>query len=324
MTDGTHTDSNDDMSLDGASSPAPSINPSLYSYHSSVDGNVLLKDSYGRIMNNVSEHHRLDKQHEMLKQMRNGLFFAVDDVRRALAPREDPESQPAVLDIGSGSGLWMIDMAKMFPHVEIVGIDLAPANLSESPPPNCRFECDDVNLGLLHYTGAFDVVHVSAVAQGIANYRKMLDEITEILRPGGVFLAVDGDVHLWDENQQLIPFRAEGEPARGPGVDDYVHIYDWLQEQGPIWESTGRERIYIQLGPWKEDATTKDKWIGEVMQQNVLWLVDAFRPLLLSYGFFAETVDRWSTNARDEVQNLKHKFYIRWQFEWAVKSREAT
>lgn len=55
MTDGTNTDTNDDMSLNGASSPAPSMNPSLYSYHSSVDGNVLLKDVYGRTMNNVSE-----------------------------------------------------------------------------------------------------------------------------------------------------------------------------------------------------------------------------------------------------------------------------
>lgn len=68
----------------------------------------------------------------MLKIVRNGLFFAEDDVRRALAPRADSEPQPAVLDIGSGSGLWMVDMANMFPHAEIAGIDLAPANLSKS------------------------------------------------------------------------------------------------------------------------------------------------------------------------------------------------
>ncbi|KAG8956110.1 hypothetical protein FRC00_005075, partial [Tulasnella sp. 408] len=147
----------------------------------------------------------------MLKKMRNGLFLAADDVQRALAPREDPEPPPAILDLGSGSGSWMLDMAKMFPHAELVGLDLAPANLSEPPPPNCHFECDDVNLGLLHYNGAFDVVHVSSVAQGIENYRKMLDEIAEILRPGGVFLAADGDMFLWDEAQQVVPLRAEGQ-----------------------------------------------------------------------------------------------------------------
>lgn len=70
-----------------------------------------------------------------------------------------------------------------------------------------------MNLGLLHYKGAFDVIHVSSVAQGISDYRKMLDEIAEILRPGGVFLAADGDMFLWNESQQVVPLRAEGQPV---------------------------------------------------------------------------------------------------------------
>lgn len=68
-------------------------------------------------------------------------------------------------------------------------------------------------MGLLHYRGAFDVVHASCVYQGITNYRKLLDEIAEVLRPGGVFLAVDGDPQLWDENLQPIHQIDEGEPV---------------------------------------------------------------------------------------------------------------
>lgn len=64
----------------------------------------------------------------MLKRKRNGLFFAQQAVRRALAPREGLER--AALDVGSGSGSWLIDMAKQFPHVDFLGIDLAPANLN--------------------------------------------------------------------------------------------------------------------------------------------------------------------------------------------------
>lgn len=41
----------------------------------------------------------------------------------------------------------------------------------------------------------------------------MLDEIVEVLRPGGVFLAADGDMRIWDENQQLVTDTAEGEPV---------------------------------------------------------------------------------------------------------------
>lgn len=80
------------------------------------------------------EHGRLDIQHEMLKRKRNGLFFAQQAVRRALAPREGVER--AALDVGSGSGSWVFDMAKQFPHVDFLGIDLAPANLNMCVSPS--------------------------------------------------------------------------------------------------------------------------------------------------------------------------------------------
>lgn len=56
MTDGTRTDINDDsdcLSHGRGSSPAPSITQSVYSYHSSLDGRVLLKDLHGRVVNNT-------------------------------------------------------------------------------------------------------------------------------------------------------------------------------------------------------------------------------------------------------------------------------
>jgi hypothetical protein len=44
------------------------------------------------------------------------------------------------------------EMAKEFPHCEVVGVDLAPVPLEKMDlPPNCRFEIDDVNIGLAHF-----------------------------------------------------------------------------------------------------------------------------------------------------------------------------
>lgn len=39
------------------------------------------------------------------------------------APLEDPEQ---ILDIGTGTGIWAIEMADMFPNAEVIGTDLSP------------------------------------------------------------------------------------------------------------------------------------------------------------------------------------------------------
>ncbi|KAG8940678.1 hypothetical protein FRC04_005090 [Tulasnella sp. 424] len=282
----------------------------------------------------IAEHGRLDLQHEMLKRKRGGLFYAPQAVRKALASREGP--QPSILDVGSGSGSWVIDMGRLFPHVEVVGLDLAPANLSSTPPPNCRFECDDANLGLLHYKGCFDIVHASCVAQGITDYRKFMDEVVEILRPGGVFLTVAGDMQIHDENHNMLPLINEGEPgftytlrfvhairdamrARGPGVEAYPKIYGWLQEQGNVWESVGQKIIYIPIGPWEDEMSSKDKYISELMRQDFFRMIQSAKPMLLAYGWFNETVDKWSAGTHEEIKTMRNKYYIRWLFTWSVK-----
>lgn len=120
---------------------------------------------------------------------------------------------------------------------EVVGLDLAPANLSSyvpefihdlfhfispspplpiparTPPANCRFECDDVNLGLLHYKNAFDVVHARCCCSGFGNYRNFLDDVSQVLRPGGVFLSLEGDLQLYDANFEPIVAENESEPV---------------------------------------------------------------------------------------------------------------
>lgn len=93
---------------------------------------------------------------------------------------------------------------------------------------------------------------------------------------------------------------------------------------------------------WLFSVTDKETYISKIMQQNFIRMVDSARPLLLSYGFFDETVDRWIANTREEVQNMKHRYYVRvscfdlircsflkhyivfqWLFEWAIKPRQA-
>ena len=60
-------------------------------------------------------------------------------------------------------------MATKFPHVEVIGIDLAPAILNEyAVPDNCRFELDDVNRGLPRFYDQIDLIHMRSIASGVS------------------------------------------------------------------------------------------------------------------------------------------------------------
>ncbi|KAG8904079.1 Eukaryotic peptide chain release factor GTP-binding subunit [Tulasnella sp. 403] len=322
----------DDAGTEGRASPAPSV----YSYASSVDRHLILREVHGRIFNNISEyymlpadiqeHSRLDLQHEMLRKKMNGIFLRPDAVRRALAPRQD--RTPTVLDVGAGSGSWVVDMAKMFPHAEVTGLDLAPANLSREPPLNCHFECDDVNLGLRHYRNCWDVVHVRCSAAGFENYPKFLEEVCDMLRPGGVYLTVEGDLQTYDENFEPRTAHDENDPtfcfmtkimhaaygamkARNEGVDSVHFIPKWLSEM-TCWEEWGEKDFYIPVGPWEEDMTDKGRYISELMRQDTIRIVTSFRPLLLSHGYFPETIDRWTQKLNEELfPEPKKKVYVK-------------
>ena len=65
----------------------------------------------------MQEHGRLDIQHRLLQLSIDSLYFGRELVQRALAPK--PGITPAVVDIGCGSGSWVIAMAREFPHAEV-------------------------------------------------------------------------------------------------------------------------------------------------------------------------------------------------------------
>ena len=62
------------------------------------------------------------------------------------APLENPQR---ILDVGTGTGIWAIDAAYLYPDAHILGTDLSPIQPAWVPP-NCQFEVDDCELEWLY------------------------------------------------------------------------------------------------------------------------------------------------------------------------------
>ncbi|CCM04092.1 uncharacterized protein FIBRA_06251 [Fibroporia radiculosa] len=131
----------------------------------------------------AAEQHRLNRQHALLQSLIRGLF--VGPVNQALSGINGRKN---AVDLCTGTGKWVMDMALMFPHVKFHGLDIVPIQ-TRHPLPNVYFVIHDVAAGLDYTSGTVDLVHARDISYAVRNYHQLLCEVMRVLRPGGLFVA---------------------------------------------------------------------------------------------------------------------------------------
>ena len=79
--------------------------------------------------------------------------------RNVLAPISHTERPTNILDIGTGSGRWPIEVATEFENATVTGMDLSPADPLYEVPENCEFIVSDLTEGLGFNDASLDLVH---------------------------------------------------------------------------------------------------------------------------------------------------------------------
>ncbi|KAI0087505.1 S-adenosyl-L-methionine-dependent methyltransferase [Irpex rosettiformis] len=140
------------------------------------------------------EQQRLNGQHVLLFLFLGAHFRG--PVRKVLRPRSG--TQRRVLDLGTGTGQWVLDMAREFPHVKFDGLDIVPI-ATRYPPNNVRFEMADVNQPLRYNNGTYDLVHARSISMAVHDYPTIVNQVARVLRPGGLFLACE-----WGRSAEMV------------------------------------------------------------------------------------------------------------------------
>lgn len=114
--------------------------------------------------NDEPEQDREDMKHQCVKMLcQNQLFFA---------PIDDGGPLQNILDIGTGTGLWAIEMGDQFPSANVMGIDLSPIQ-PEWVPANVHFVVDDAESEWIYPDNHFDYIHTRHTVMAIKDWPRL-------------------------------------------------------------------------------------------------------------------------------------------------------
>jgi ubiquinone/menaquinone biosynthesis C-methylase UbiE len=113
--------------------------------------------------------------------LENQLFLMLLGGKLHLAPLKSPQR---ILDLGTGTGIWAVEIADQYPSASVVGTDLSPVQPT-TVPPNLKFEIDDFEGEWTFPNDSFDLIHWRLLLASVSDYPKLFRQAFQHIKPGG-------------------------------------------------------------------------------------------------------------------------------------------
>ncbi|EXK83424.1 hypothetical protein FOQG_12286 [Fusarium oxysporum f. sp. raphani 54005] len=103
-----------------------------------------------------------------------------------------PRNWKRILDVGTGTGIWAMDVADKHPESEVLGVDLSPIQPG-MVPLNCSFEIDDLEDDWT-FKHQFDFIFIRSMIASFKSWPDILSKAFENLEPGG-YIEVQDNIY---------------------------------------------------------------------------------------------------------------------------------
>ncbi|KAF3933825.1 hypothetical protein ABW19_dt0200116 [Dactylella cylindrospora] len=239
-----------------------------------------------------------------------------------------PSNPQKILDLGTGSGKWAMDIADEYPMAHVIATDIAPIQPTVVPP-NLEFLLQhDYNNDWNLPRNIFDLVFSRWNHLYIVDWRNFIRQAYRALRPGGYlefheelngYYSDDGtyspatNLYLWSERcrDAMLRFPHREVDLTSDGIVRYMREVGFEQVVVRVYK--------VPLNGWPKDETYKE--IGRLHQAQLLMTVDTGTKVLLKRALGMEEEES-NTLVRRATRDMKNRSIHAYQKLYVIYGRK--